>query len=249
MEKRFSAILSVLFFAMLFFGFTDTPRQAEVDRDNLTGIGETESSGPRQKEKTETVAYSYQYTNMKLELPTDWAYNILAGNVDESADNFGIQFWPQAQPSMKISLRYHVNGIGLCGTGVTFEDISFQNGLTATKCTEGSDDNYWFFLIYHDVPGAYAVECSASKSLWAAYEHAIMSILESVEIGKNILSETEAIEAAKAECTVSYDTIRAYFDHTVGVWKIRFSTSDEADGDLTIRMDIQGELQSIIWGE
>ena len=71
-------------------------------------------------------------------------------------------------------------------------------------------------------------------------------------IGKNILSETEAIEAAKAECTVSYDTVRAYFDYTAGVWEVPFRKADMAGGDQTIqtiRIGAQGELQNVAQGE
>lgn len=240
MRKFLSVVLSLILLTMVFSGCADASSQPEAARDNPNSIGETESSNPEQQEETKTVEYSYQYTNMKLNLPVDWEHDILAGTMEESANNFGIQFWPKAQPSMTIRLLYHVDGIGLCGTGVTFEDILLENGLTATKCTEGIGDDHWFFLIYQDVPGAYAAECYASKSMWTKYENAVMSILESAEIGKNILSEAEAIEAAKEERTMSYDTTRAYFDYTAGVWEIHFRTANNAGEDQIVRIDAQG---------
>lgn len=191
MKKRLTVILSVLLLVLLFSGYV-----AGLQEKGAEGSGE-----PEQQKNTISVEYSYQNTNMKLELPEDWDYDIIAaagdgepGAVDESAYRHGIRFWPRNDPSMKLSLCYHINGIGLCGTGVTFEDISFENGLTATKCTEGTNDNFWFFLIYHDVPGDYAVECSTSKTLWSEYEKIIMSILESVEIGKDTLSDNVIID-------------------------------------------------------
>ncbi len=267
-KRLLSAALSVLLLAMLLSGCAKAPAETEFtgsnQGDDINTVNETKSSiapssKPNQQKNTETVEYSYQYTNMKLELPADWEYDIMAaaedengGTVDapanEPANYFGIQFWPKAQPSMTISLYYHVDGIGLCGTGVTFEDITFENGLTATKCTEGMGDNFWFFLIYHDVPGTYTVEYAFSKDLWSEYEDEIMTILESVEIGKDILSETEAIEIAKAEYTVSYDTVGAHFNYDDGVWKITFSTNSAGE-DQTILIDAQGKIQDSLYGE
>lgn len=261
MKRLLSATLSAILLTMLCSGCAEYPAATGNNGNNQgndrNSISETENgaiqiSRPEQQKNTATVEYSHQYTNMKLELPADWEYDIMAagdddiGTVDEPAKYFGIQFWPKAQPSMTINFYYRVNGIGLCGTGVTFEDVAFANGLTATKCTEGLSDNFWFLLIYHDVPGTYTAECAISKDLWSEYENAVMSILESVEIGKNILSETEAIEIAKAECTVSYNTVRAYFDYAEGVWEIHFSTDHMADGEQTIWIDAQGEIRDIV---
>lgn len=257
MKKRLSVALSALLLTLFFSGCAQTPAETGLGGSKQgTENGVIQEGNLEQQKNTITVEYSYQYTNMRLKLPLSWEYDILAGAGDEeiaggskSADYFGIQFWPQAEPSMAFRLYYHVNGIGLCGTGVTFEDISFENGLTATKCTESIDDGFWFFLIYHDVPGSYAVECSSSKGQWSEYENAVMSILESLEIGTGILSETEAIEIAKAKCSISYDTVRAHFDYINGVWEIRFSATNIAGGNQTIWIDAQGEIQSIVSGE
>lgn len=249
--------LSMLLFTMIFSSCAQNSTKTEIEgRNTDPQNGFPESGKVERTRNIETVEYSYQYANMKLELPVEWEYKIMTGEGDadnsttnEYANNFGIRFWPKAQPSMTIDFRYHANGIGLCGTGVTFEDISFKNGLTATKCTEGTNNSYWFFLIYRDVPGDYAVECYTSKDLWSQYESTIMSILESVEIGKNILSETEAIEIAKVECTVSYDTVRTHFDYTNGVWQIHFSTNDLSGADQIIWIDAQGDIQNTQYGE
>lgn len=265
MKRPLSTIvLSALFLTLLFSGCANVPSNTRIDKSNQSSnmnIASETKSGEAEGSKLEQqdmgiVEYSYHYANMKLDLPEDWEYDIMAGTgdndasaVDEPTNYFGIQFWPKAQPAMTISLCYRIDGIGLCGTGVTFEDIAFSNGLTATKCTEGISDDFWFLLIYHDVPGTYTIECAASKNLWSKYESNVLSILESVQIGTNILSETEAIEIAKAECTVSYDTVRAYFDYTNGVWKIHFSTNDVVGGDQTIWIDALGEIQDTVSGE
>jgi hypothetical protein len=240
MKKLLSVVLSLLLLITAFSGCAAVAFRDEVDEDHQGGIGETASAAPEQQEQTKIAEYSYQYTNMKLELPDDWEYKILEGSEEQSVNSFGIQFWPKAQPSMTIRLLYHVNGIGLCGTGVTFEDVLLENGLTATKCTENIDKDRWFFLIYQDVPGAYAAECSASQGLWNEYGDAVMSILGSAEIGKNILSESEAIEAAKEGYAAAYDTVRAYFDHGSGTWEIHFRTENSGE-DQIVRIGAQGD--------
>ena len=240
MKKRFSVVLSLLLLTIVFSGCTDTSSQTETAKDHPNSIGGTEGNAPEQLEEIKIAEYSYQYTNMKLKLPTDWEYEILEGTVEASKNNLGIRFWPKNQPTITISLLYYVNGIGLCGTGVTFEDIVLENGLTATKCTEDIDDDHCFILIYKDVPGAYAAKCCVPKSMWADYEDTVMSILGSAEIGRNLLSESEAIEAAKGGVTVSYDTIRAYFDYISGVWEIQFTTTHTVGEDQIVRIDAQG---------
>lgn len=247
MKKCLSVALAALLLVVLFTACAKTPAETGGNGDAPDMENSAAPSGkPERPGNTAIAEYSYQYTNMRLELPEDWEYEILPGTGDVAfgaddrpADTFGIQFWPKAEPSMSVNLRYYAGGIGLCGTGVTFEELSFKNGLTATKCTEGLGDDFWVFLIYHDVPGAYALECITSKELWSAYENIVMSILENAELGRGILSETEAIEIAKTEYTGSYESVRADFDHTEGAWQIRFSTNDMTGQEQTIRIDAQ----------
>lgn len=247
MKRILSVALYTLLLTLLFSGCMGNPSEAVLEGNNQDkDKGVTQGIKYEQQKDTIAVEYSYEYANMRLDLPTDWGYDIMTA--EESVDYFGIQFWPNDEPAMTINLSYHINGIGLCGTGVTFEEISFENGLTAIKCTEGTDDRFWIFLIYHDTPGAYAVECSTSKDLWSKYENDIMSILESVEIGKDVLSESEAIEVAKTECTISYDVARAYFDHVNGLWSIRFSTTDGNGETQNIMIDAQG-MPNIVSGD
>lgn len=254
MKKWLSVALSALLVTLLVSGCGETPAKTGLDGSSQRPEnGAAQGGAPEQQKNTTPVEYSDQHTNMRLALREGWDYDSTPGagegeavDAAGAADSFGIQFWPQAEPSMRISLRYYVNGIGLCGTGVTFEEISFENGLTATKCTEDMEHGFWFFLIYHDVPGAYAVECFTSKELWSEYESTLMSILESVEVGTGILSESEAIEIAKGECTVAYDTVRAYFDCVDGLWEVRFSTDNAVGGNQSIWIDAKGEVRDIV---
>lgn len=197
---------------------------------------------PGAQEETRTAEYSHRYANMALDLPLDWEYSIREATKDDGNSTFGIEFWPQDDPSLKVSLLYHPSGIGLCGTGVTFKDIKLKNGLTATKCTEGFEDGTWFYLIYHDVPGDYSAECVPSKQQWEEYGDAIMSILGSARLGENVLSQAQAIEIAKAQCTIASDTARAHFNYFAGFWEVRLSAAGDARETQTIWVDFEGNI-------
>lgn len=233
-KKIFSGALAAILLSLLLAGCSAVSPPS----------GEAGKNPPTQPVLSQTVVFSYQYANMGLKLPADWEHKtILLDPADAPNDHFGTEFWPEDQPALKIRLLYYVNSIGLCGTGVTIEDVSFNNGLTATQYCEGMQDNFWFCLIYHDTPGTYVVESTAPQELWDAYTDTIAAILESVTVGENLLSETEAIAAAAEECTIAYDSARADFDYNTGVWQVRFSAAD-AFGTVLETQTIQVDAQT-----
>ena len=133
-----------------------------------------------------TAEYGYQYANIKLQLPKDWEYEIIPAEQEDGTDiiqNFGICFFPEEETEMKLELLYWVNGIGICGTGVTIEKVNFQNGMTATQYTETIEGTTWVTLVYRDLPGTYALSGSVPKELWEKYKPAVMEILEQAEFG------------------------------------------------------------------
>ena len=128
-----------------------------------------------------TVAeYSVEGVSMSIALPNGWSYETIAA--EPHAERFGIKFWPDNEPSVELSLEYHVNGIGLCGTGVTFTEHEFANGLSATAATEVIQGDQWFMLIYDKPNTKFAVSCTVDLKLWKSHEGDIMSILDTVSI-------------------------------------------------------------------
>ncbi len=59
----------------------------------------------------------------------------------------------------------------------------------------------------------------------------------------------DAIEQAKKECTIEYDTVNAYYDNTAYMWKIVFSTADTVGGDQSVYLDGYGVTCLIVYGE
>lgn len=64
-----------------------------------------------------------------------------------------------------------------------------------------------------------------------------------------INSQNDAIEQAKKECTVNYDTIEVWYDSTTEIWKVHFSTKNTVGGDQTVYMGNDGITCLIVYGE
>lgn len=142
--------------------------------------------------QTSPVEYSGPSGSMSLELPEGWDYEIVEPDDTVEFGGSGICFWPTGEPDMKLSLLCYPGPLGMCGTGVTIEDVSFSNGLTATSYTETlGDDSFWMTLIYKDKDGVYAMECRASTELWETYQARAQAIFESVRLDLDEMPETE----------------------------------------------------------
>ena len=62
-------------------------------------------------------------------------------------------------------------------------------------------------------------------------------------------SRDRALELAKNECTVEYDTTRVYYDGGAAMWKVSFSTAGTAGGGQTVYLDSSGITCLIVYGE
>ncbi len=58
-----------------------------------------------------------------------------------------------------------------------------------------------------------------------------------------------AIQRAGEECTVTYDTVSAWYDSTADMWKVSFSTTGMAGGDQCVYLDGDGVTRLIVYGE
>ena len=146
------------------------------------------SAAPFDMRETTIAEYSDETASMRVTLPKGWSYSIFAdgtegtdaGDGAEPTDIFGIKFWLEENPALSLTLQYHTQGVGVCGTGVTFREMQFSGGLTATACTEQIGDDYWFFLMYHEPYNGYAVSYMASLPLWNEFQDEIIAILDTV---------------------------------------------------------------------
>lgn len=200
--------------------------------------------------ETETVQYELNYVNMALELPEGWGYAYAGTSVDDgevhagSAAPVGIRFWPDAAEDTgggALALYYYADLFGVCGTGLSTEEIVLDSGLTGTVGTYDGGP-MWSFISFHNTPGSYVVLNEGADGWWDEYSGQAMAILYSIRVGEGICSQSEAEELAKGVCTVEYDRIRSAFDGDGGEWEIYFYKSSAAGGGQTVWIAPNGEI-------
>lgn len=133
------------------------------------------------------VEYGYEDVYMALYIPAGWDYEIHPREETEQEDGLttcSIDFWPQEEQELVFELAYWP-WFGMCGTGVTIEELTLESGLTAWKYTEESDGVVWLTVVLEcpGSEGAYVISASPEKSLWERYEPAFLDILESIAVG------------------------------------------------------------------
>lgn len=152
-------------------------------------------------------------------------------------------FWPEEAPEFQVSLNCYA-AFGLCGTGVTIEDITLPGGQAATTYTEGGEDSFSFTLCYQDAPGDYVALYQGSRALWEQYEDEVLSILGGAELGvEGVLSEAETIERVKDQCTIAYKDVYGRFDVADGNWEVTFYGKNKTE---RFRVNADGTVEAVI---
>lgn len=65
----------------------------------------------------------------------------------------------------------------------------------------------------------------------------------------NINNKEQAIEVAKNEVTVEYDSVSVAFDEEEQMWKICFFKDNQLGGGQTVYLNKDGTTQLCVWGE
>lgn len=189
------------------------------------------------------ASYNKNYANISLDIPKGWEYDI---KDIENSEEFCISFWNIEQEDNKIEVWYK-NGFGVCGTGLIEEDITIGD-YKAYKGTY-NDKVAWDFIAFVGAPGQYVIINDNTDTWYKEYADEIMQILETIEIANYIIFEDEAIEIAKKEATINYDSYIALFDQETGLWSVSFYKQNTAGGDQTVFISYNGKLIENIYGE
>lgn len=186
----------------------------------------------------QTVSYEYEYSNMSLELPTGWIYEINEYKEDDAS--YGINFWPADQSEGKIRLEYYPYMFGVCGTGLEQEEIRLDNGLHAYQ---GTYDNHeiWDFISIKDLPGDYVITNENTDDWWATYGEQAMDIINSIKLAEGIVRENEAIEIASQALKGEFEADRATFDFCEGNWYVHFT---DQETQYTVSVGASGTVQN-----
>lgn len=203
-NKIFSLIPAAI---LLFSGCTDTLPSAET--------------------KKLPAVYSEGYAEIHMELPEGWITEPIwiTESEDDGYARGGLEFWPEELPDARMGLYYYPDPYGICGTGVTFEELTFSSGHEATLAWEELEDLTYVYVFFKDTPGEYLFEAHhIPTEFWHEERETILSILDSAVVGGNALTESEALAIAEAECTQNYPQSSRYgsFDHLIGQWTFEF---------------------------
>lgn len=135
-----------------------------------------------EKPSKKLVQYSYKNIQMSISLPKKWDFFIHkqreATKQKEGSSDFGIDFWPEERPELKLYLYYQWETIGLCGTGVTIEPITLNKKLSATAYYEEIEDNFWYMIVFDKNK---ALVTNTKKKLWEEYKEEIFDILSTIK--------------------------------------------------------------------
>lgn len=186
----------------------------------------------------QTVSYEYEYSNMSLELPAGWIYEI--NEYKEDAASYGINFWPADQSEGRIRLEFYPYMFGVCGTGLNQEEIRLGNGLWAYQGTY-DDHEIWDFISIKDLPGDYVITNENVDGWWDAYGEQAMDIINSIKLAEGIVWENESIEIASQALKGEFEADRATFDFCEGNWNVHFT---DQETQYTVYVGADGTVQN-----
>ena len=166
-----------------------TAEETDADGTALSGDGQ-EAAGGDAEGISRNVVYRSDELYLSIGLPTDWEYQILSEEDLEKEDNLyscAIRFWQKDYPEDIFVLGYQPS-FGMCGTGVTIEELKLENGITGWRYTEELDSSLWLTITLNnpenDVSGgAYLITASPSLEDWKVLEPAFEEILQTVWVG------------------------------------------------------------------
>lgn len=157
-------------------------------------LEEPAAASPEPESEPTAAQYEYPEGSMSLVLPESWEYEVQTKEMKAREDGLvlcGIDFWPSEHPEMRLELGYWPDRIGMCGTGVTIEQVDFGGGLSAWRYTETIAGTVWLTLIYDhagEQPYSFVIQGDIDDTLWEQYEAEIMDIA-----GTAVMTVTETI--------------------------------------------------------
>lgn len=114
-------------------------------------------------------------------------------STDKNVEEYGICFWKEENPKVKIQYLYHKERLLFCGTGVTIGKETLENAgipLKAESLMEEIEKHIWHTLILdrtgfiNGKDGDYAIEYDIEKKLWKRYQKEIEQIMEGITLSK-----------------------------------------------------------------
>lgn len=202
---------------------------------------------PEPKPAVTTAEFTHGYVDMALQLPEGWSWETVSDNGSDKTE--GIRFYKTADTAVSYTLLCWTGGYGICGTGVTSEELTLANGMKVWQHTEEDTEKGTMVMadiFFEDAPGSYVASPSDTMTteVWNANRDELLNILGTVQLGRKSVSQQAAMDAAKAQYTGEYDQVYATYDVTSGAWTVSFIKS--AAGAKTDRLvvDAAGKVMA-----
>ena len=202
---------------------------------------------PEPKPAVTTAEFTHGYVDMALQLPEGWSWETVSDNGSDKTE--GIRFYKTADTAVSYTLLCWTGGYGICGTGVTSEELTLANGMKVWQHTEEDTEKGTMVMadiFFEDAPGSYVASPSDTMTteVWNANRDELLNILGTVQLGRKSVTMQAAMDAAKAQYTGEYDQVYATYDVTSGAWTVSFSKS--AAGAKTDRLvvDAAGKVMA-----
>ena len=193
-----------------------------------------------------TAEFTHGYVDMALELPEGWSWEQVSDTGSDKTE--GVKFYKTDDPTVSYTLLCWTGGYGICGTGVTSEELTLANGMKVWQYTEedAQKGTIWADIVFEDTPGSYVAAPSdeMTNEVWNANRDALLSILGTAQIGRKSVTMQAAIDAAKAQYTGEYDMAYATYDVTAGAWTVTFEKGAMGQKSDRLVVDAAGKVMA-----
>lgn len=196
-------------------------------------------------EEFNVAKYNGIYSNISLNIPEGWEYEVNTGNAEGSF--CGISFWPEGENSGKVSVRFISDVWGVCGTGLRTEETVIGQYPVSIGYYGGSAQ--WDYIYFYDTPGTYVVQCEGELDWWDQHADKVMEILSTIKVAEGYVSRSDAIaiagEKLNKEQIMNCEDIWTDFDIEKGVWHVEFYRNTDDYDTVSVVVDLRGNILEI----
>jgi len=185
--------------------------------------------------------YTQGNVDVALTIPDGWWWETL-----EEEGQSGLRFGKTGERSVAFRLTCWMDGYGICGTGVTEQELTLSGGQRVWQYTEGGQSTVWVNIAFCGVPGSYVCmpddDGGMGSAAWEGCRDEVLAILGTAQIGRGILTEQQAIDLAAAQYDGAYDMAWGRYDVKTGCWSVVFSKDSSGGNTVTRYVDSNGTV-------
>ena len=189
----------------------------------------------------ETASYTSGYVDLALTLPEGWKWEAVQ---NKSGGTEGVRFWSPEEKALDFRLQCWTKGFGMCGTGVTSEELTLPGGQTVWEYTEEGPEGLWLNICFVGTPGDYVLQPTGGtldRDTWEACRDTLLAILDTARFGRNAMTEQQAIDAASATYDGQYDMAYGRYNVTDGKWTVTFNRSVVGQEQKSARFSVSAD--------